>query len=414
MSKTLFIMFYFPPFERVGGRRWAKHIKYLQRQNMDFVVLAGDYTGYSPWINDIETYKNKIERIPVTVYYPYYKQKLPNGIFDKIRWKWSYYSTKRAEENYPGNFWDDSRGYEDMFLKKARDIIKREGISHVCMSVGPFSYSGVLPKLKKEFKHLKISLDCRDYWNDGLDAISENKKEYELTKQQEVLNAVDLVLAPNSEMCRYFEQQFKKSTYLLPHCIDEEFQNISTEVNNNYKKDISFLYGGSLYNGMEKYILQLVELLKEIENSGMKACLKIRTMQPGYAAQLKKNGINVEVKPLLPVNEFIHLALGVDILLLFRPDWSPNGFSSKFYEAIALRKPIVYFGPNGEVDQFIKSKKLGFSMNEHTVKEMAKRIIDNKTSGSIPDRTFPLSEHTFEFQTKKLVDLWNTYYNFEN
>jgi len=117
-------MFYFPPFERVGGRRWAKHIKYLQRQNMDFVVLAGDYTGYSPWINDIETYKNKIERIPVTVYYPYYKQKLPNGIFDKIRWKWSYYSTKRAEENYPGNFWDDSRGYEDMFLKKARD--KRE------------------------------------------------------------------------------------------------------------------------------------------------------------------------------------------------------------------------------------------------------------------------------------------------
>jgi len=137
-------------------------------------------------------------------------------------------------------------------------------------------------------------------------------------------------------------------------------------------------------------------------------------MQPGYAAQLKKNDINVEVKPLLPVNEFIHLALEVDILLLFRPDWSPNGFSSKFYEAIALRKPIVYFGPNGEVDQFIKSKKLGFSMNEHTVKEMAKRIIDNKTSGSIPDRTFPLSEHTFEFQTKKLVDLWNTYYNFEN
>lgn len=414
MPKTLFIMFYFPPFERVGGRRWAKHIKYFQRQNKEFVVLAGDYIGYSPWTKDIKSYSNKIERIPVTVYYPYFKKKLPNSILDKIRWKWSYYSNKRAEENYPGNFWDDSRGYEDRFLEKARVIIKREDISHVCMSVGPFSYSEILPKLKKEFKHLKITLDYRDYWNDGWDALPEKKKEYEFTKQKEVLNAVDLVLAPNSEMCGHFETQFKKNTYLLPHCIDEEFLNISTEVNNNSKIDISFLYGGSLYNGMEKYILQLVELLKEIENSNRKVSFKIRTMQPGYADQLKKSGIKVEVKPLVPVNEFIHLALDSDILLLFRPDWSPNGFSSKFFEAIALRKPIVYIGPNGEVDQFIKSKKLGFSFNDHTVKEMAKLIIDNKTSGSIPDKTFSLTEYSFEYQTKKLLERWNVYYKNEN
>lgn len=412
MPKTLFVMFYFPPFARVGGRRWAKHIKYLQRLKKDFLVLAGDFSGYSPWTNDIETYKNKIERIPVSVYYPFFKQKLPIGLLEKFRWKLSYYSNKRMEDKYLGNFWDDSRGYENKFYEKAKEIIKKEQITHLCMSIGPFSYSEILPKLKDEFKHLKITLDYRDYWHDSLDAISHEKRNTELNKQNNVLSAVDLVLAPNKEMCDYFKSNFKKNVFLLPHCIDEDFQNIKPERKINSGTDLIFLYGGSLYGNMEKYILQLIELLTEIENLGKKVSLKIRTMQPGYREQFDKSGLTIDVKPLLPVNEFIQLALQSDIVVLFRPDWSPNGFSSKFYEAIALRKPLVYIGPKGEVDMFIKNKKLGFSLNDSSVKDLAKLIIENEVIHQIPDISYPLHEHTFEYQTEKLVEFWNSYYKF--
>ena len=59
-ANSLFILFYFPPFARVGGRRWAKYLKYLYRQNHNFKVLAGDYKTTSPWDKDITEYESRI------------------------------------------------------------------------------------------------------------------------------------------------------------------------------------------------------------------------------------------------------------------------------------------------------------------------------------------------------------------
>jgi len=61
-NKVLIISYYFPPFQRVGGRRWAKHAKFLYKKGVDFKVLTGLYYGDSPWSSDIEEFENKIDQ----------------------------------------------------------------------------------------------------------------------------------------------------------------------------------------------------------------------------------------------------------------------------------------------------------------------------------------------------------------
>src|SRR5476651_2626409 len=87
-NKLLVISYYFPPFKRVGGRRWAKHVKYLNRLGFNTFVLAGEFlNSTSPWDNDIVEYADKITRVPITIYYPYFKRILPKNIAQKIVWK---------------------------------------------------------------------------------------------------------------------------------------------------------------------------------------------------------------------------------------------------------------------------------------------------------------------------------------
>lgn len=411
MQNTLFIMFYFPPFARVGGRRWAKHIKYFKKQNENFLVLAGDYKESSPWDKDIETYKDKITRIPIYVYYPYFKQILPSNVIEKIKWKISFWNNNILEKRYKGNFWDDSRGYENDFLTKAIEIIKANKINHICLSVGPFSHSIILPEIKKQFPEIKITLDFRDYWEDSLNGLSEKNKKLEKEKSFNVIKAADLILAPNSEMCNFYTTNYSKKTYCLPHCIDEDFLNYKKTLNQKVdNKTLIFLYGGNLYDRLEKYINEFVSVVKQIEKLGYKVFLKILTAQANYDSILKQNNINFSVSEQLPTGKFIDEALKSDVLLLFRPDWSPNGFSTKFFESLALRKPILYFGPNGDVNNYLQNHQLGFSMLNNTHSQLASQIIDNLTSADIPNKNYSLDNHTFEFQTKKLINFWNSFY----
>lgn len=410
-TKILFILFYFPPFNRVGGRRWAKHIKYFQKFGEYFHVLAGDYVTSSPWDNDIVTYKDKITRIPISIYYPFYKKILPTNLLQKVKWILSLWYNKKLENDYKGNFWDDSRTYEKQFYDKAKKIILTDKITHICLSVGPFSYAILLTLLKKEFPDLKITIDFRDYWEDSFVGLTPEKIKGEKEKLNQVMDNVDLILAPNSEMCNYYKDKYKKNVYCLPHCIDEEYLNINVaEIKNSNNKDFIIIYGGALYSNMEKGILQLIDVIKNIEVKGYSVKLKIFTMQPNYVDLFVSYKINFTINQNLPTLGFINEVVNSDLLVLFRPDWSPNGFSTKFFEYAACRKPMLYLGPKGEVNKFVLENKLGYTLDGKNTDEMVKELLENRKTKSIPDIEFDLKPHTFEFQTKKLIQFWNNYY----
>ena len=83
---VLLISFYFPPYNRVGGRRWAKHCKYLKREGFNINVLCKNFeNSTSSWDKDTFEYKKSITRIKLQeIKTPYFKKELPKTILSKI------------------------------------------------------------------------------------------------------------------------------------------------------------------------------------------------------------------------------------------------------------------------------------------------------------------------------------------
>jgi hypothetical protein len=80
LKKAVVINFTLPPYPGIGGRRWAKFCKYLNREGVDLYLIAAHRAsvGYSPWLNDTLEYKEKIHFINPA--YPKILGTIPNGI----------------------------------------------------------------------------------------------------------------------------------------------------------------------------------------------------------------------------------------------------------------------------------------------------------------------------------------------
>ncbi|MGZ3861837.1 MAG: hypothetical protein ACXVPN_07705 [Bacteroidia bacterium] len=408
---TLVISFYFPPFNRVGGRRWAKHLKYFKQQGENFHVLCGKFEGKSPWDNDTIEYRDQITQVPVHINYPYFKKTLPKNIFQKVYWKLSLNYWHFREKKSKGSFWDDSNGSERNFLEAAVKLIHEKKTNHVLLSVGPFHYSAILIELRKKFPDLKITIDYRDYWEDELHNLTEKQKEYEEGLQQSVLDSVNLVITPNEEITTYFRaKKTMKNVYTLPHCYDPADVATFSEIKKQTGEVKSFLYGGALYNRMNNYMQLYSRFIKANEDEGTRTLTRIFTSQPGYKELLNEVGVNYTMNKYLGVNEYFGQITQSDFILMFRPDWSPNAFSSKYYELLAFRKPILYFGPEGDVSRHLEENNLGLHFSEQNFSEQLARFRHYLKNGGIPDIRYDLNQHTFGFQTKKLTDYLKTIY----
>lgn len=407
--KTLFICFYFPPFNRVGGRRWAKYLKYFANDQEDFYVLAGDYKTKSNWDNDIIGYENRITRIPVIIKYPYHKRKLPENFIQKIGWKLSYLFWDLKDKYYKGNFWDDTVGYEEKFYNEAVRLIEKHGIQQILITLGPFKISTILLELKKKFPDLKIVIDYRDRLEDSFTNLSESKIAEEQALQKKVLEKADLVLSPYNYMQKYYSEKFNISSFLLPHCYDEyDFTELKFNANREKEeKELKFVYGGSLYLGLDEELKSFFLLQKRISAMGFKPITNLYVPQKGYEDIIVKSETNTNLLPVLPLKSYYNEILNSDFALVFRPKWSNDNFSSKFFELIRLGKPILYVGEESEVSRFIENNNLGFVLSKLNNEDAINQMLSKVESGQIPDKHYVVEKHSFEKSALDLIKILN-------
>lgn len=405
-TNLLVISFYFPPFKRVGGRRWAKHVKYLNRSGENVFVLTGEFSNStSPWDDDILEYNDKITRLTLKpAYKPYFETTLPKNLSDKIRWKLSYHIWNVRKKFLTGNFADASLPNKQIFFETAKSIITKNNISTVILSVGPFAYSRVLIDLKKEFKNIKCIIDYRDPWEESISDLTAAQQKKELDDQLNVLKAVDLVLTVNEDISNNIRNINKKVKVItLPHCVDEDFLKISTAIKSETKNEsLKFIYGGELYGGLEQEMRNFVDFF-DLFSKEVKQNCKADFYSPYFSYETILNN-KVGLNPMLLKEEYQTTLSNSDFILLFKSPLSTEAFfSSKFYEMLCLRKPLLFFGKKGLVSDFIEKHKLGFHIQKNNLQEMISAIIENMTTKKIPAVGYDLQQHSFEFHTKKLV-----------
>lgn len=404
----LIISYFFPPNNKVGGRRWAKFGKYLSQKDYNISVLCVDlpFTGNCPWEKDINSYKNKVYRIPYIEHRPYYRvNKAPANISGKLKYRVSLYKEKYFPEKSHGDTLDVSRKYGKDLIAKATQIIEQNNINTVIISGGPFHWCYEAISLKNKFTNLNFLLDLRDFWTGGetyrlLDQV--DKKEEDRKELICIANS-NHIFSPAERIIRFLKDKYPSYTNKiteLPHAYDiDEIPNL-TESRIFEENEISFAYGGILYPKMEKGINRSIELLQNIKTKGFKVKLDIYTFDRSYEDLFKNAGLsdNVQYHESIAPNELFKKFVNTDYLLQLRAGESQEQHfkSTKFYELIALRRPIIYFGPKGDVGDFIDSNKLGFDSN-NDLEIITNSIIENKKHKLIPDPQFDISK--FEFGT---------------
>ena len=396
---VLVVSFYFPPYQKVGGRRWAKHCKYLKRENVDFKVLAGNFAGRSPWENDVKSYASKITRIEILKEkILYHKKKLPDNIFQKIVWKSSLLFWEFKKRWLKGDFNDPSKSYVRSFYTKAKSIIQAENINTVILSVGPFAYSKIFPLLKSDFPKVKFVIDFRDYWEDVFVWLNKAQVDCEVRVQQEVINSVDLILSPNKEMQEYYSNTFNKPSFLLPHCVDTD--DVISGKHNKIDNKLKLIYGGAFYDNIGESIKLIKEFTEDLSKH-TEVEVDFFVSVKGYEKELEHKLINRF--DFIDSIDYFTKVVECDYVILILPQNRANAMSSKFFELIAFRKPILYFGDKGSVSDFIINNKLGFHITLNNIESQVRSVLENEKSQTIPNLNYNISKHTFEYQTKELI-----------
>jgi hypothetical protein len=411
-KNILILSYFFPPCNKVGGRRWAKFGKYLSMDGYNVHVLSVNipFSGKCPWEKDIRSYQENITRLPYIEHRPYYRiNKSPATLAGKIKYRLSLYNEKLFSKRNSASS-DISLRYGKILLEKASQIIEEKKIQTVIVTGGPFHWCYESFQLKKKFPALNFLLDLRDFWTGGELYIPLDKeaKAEEDRKELECVKLASYVTTPAERIADFLKNkypQFAGKIITLPHAYDAEELPSNASPKDTNDQMISFAYGGIMYSRMEASIEKLINFLKELIDSGKKVNLDIYTFDNTYKELFSKAGLDsvVQYHPSIPPSELFNKFLAKDYLLQLRAGESQEQHfkSTKFYELIALRRPVIYFGPEGDVSEFISENKLGFSGNT-PVKELAKTVIGNKKTKAIPDMNFDVSQFEFKTVTKRL------------
>lgn len=368
-------------------------------------VLAGNFNGRSPWDKDINEYSEGITRVDLLIEkQPYHLQKLPVNWREKLLWKTSLLIWEWKKKRLTGNYRDASRINTEAFYQKAIELILNECPAIVILSVGPFAYSSLLIRLREQFPSISYVLDYRDYWEDDFIGLTKAQIEFETAEQQEVIKSIDLILCPNEEMKIYYSK-FGKPVHVLPHCIDEEdIANIVTvnRLGVNLKRNtIHLIYGGAFYSGLTEVLKEITDFIsilskQRVVNASFYVSVK------GYEEQLNHPAIKRE--GFIELDDYFKRVVEADYVLLVLPVQRRNAKSSKFYELVALKKPILYFGPEGEVSDFIIKHNLGYHIKRDLFKQQVEEILSNLNTRMVPS-SYEITQNTFAYNTTKLINL---------
>lgn len=406
-KNILLISYIFPPHYGIGGRRWAKHAKALTQIGYTVYVITSPnpYKQDSLWNKDVQDNpKIVISEIPSN--YPFVLLKTSLNFFEKVLYKfWITILSVLTKRNY----FDRSLFWNKNMLQKANELIKKHKIKNVICTGGPFGTMYYATILKKQNKDIFLINDLRDPWtwapNWGFPSLTKSRmKEEELIEQLMVFNS-DVVTVPTEGLKNFLSNKYpdhiSKFT-LIPHVYDED-EIIYKEKNKTGKTRL--IYYGSIYEGIENLFEQFFKFLKENKNYILDIysdnLTKLNTLNSNY----QLDNVN-SYNSLSPKELFIKFQ-NYDYVLLINPEYNKNNISTKYYEIIYTRTPIILISPEGIATDFITNNRLGVSLIcEKSSVELSK--LSEKLASLNYNFNFDISDMSLKSVTNKISAILET------
>lgn len=418
MKKVLIISYFYPPCNLTSGQRvlsWAQNLKNF---------------GYHPiiitrsWNNPIQNLKDILipsgtdivheQNDTHEVYYLPYKASYRDRYYVKHHGSQLQQLSKvfTAVNLVSENFNVKSIPHHNIYDFARSYLIQNNDVQTVIVSGNPFNLFQFGYLLKKEF-NINWIADYRDDWN-----TNELKKKYKFLIGALQLHSEKKWLSNAycfTTVSEYYKQKIEKLVgkpgYVLAN--GYEFEGVKESKVSSDKFVIT--YNGSLYpaQDLESFISVIVQLIKE----GFK---EIFVEFPGAAFdkqqeyRLKKltETISSHVHIMLRIErtEVLAMQQNSDVLLMLSYTNLKGIPSSKLYEYIGLRKPILVFPNDFDViESTLKDTGLGFTCDNRqqlydTLKDMlVKKREGHKLLGEINENA--IDSYSRKSQVKKLADI---------
>ena len=390
------VSYTFPPSTEIGGRRWAKFSKHLVQSGHEVTVICANNV-----INQ-EFYEKEFPGIDVKVLPKCYPDWL-SGVTKSLREKLLYLIYTRIVSHLTKqNLFDRGYAWKKTMLTELENVHHKKPIDVMVVTGAPFSllYYGSLFKMR--YREIQYVVDFRDPWTwgsyYGIPTLSSIKKKYQDLSEYKTMEVCDMVCYPIENMGVVLKEKypaFSSKLYLLPHAYDpDKFPSFSKE-----EKREGFIYGGTLYDGIEKYIKELAEIVMANPNSGFKWDIYSGTNYPLINSDFA-NG-SIQKHSFITEEQLFQKITKSAAYLVFFPNTDKDLISTKFFEIIYTQTPIVYIGDEGDVGKFIRDNRLGV----HILPENMKRDLPKYLSGNVPFEKdyFDVTQYTFSSVTEKFL-----------
>lgn len=412
MAKNFLIAcFDFPPNSGIGGRRWAKFAKALALDGHHVHVIKADpVKGDQPsgWMDELNHQNISIHSLPRV--YPREISHGPRNTWEKLKYRMNIRRLRRKEKGTP---FDVAIGWDKYFAKKAEQLIQNHGITSMIATGAPFNLLYYAAEVKQKYPKLRFLADYRDPWinapNYGMRNLNEEQLKAEQSKQNFIFEQADVVTCPNE----FLLEEIRNSATIEPrtrfevlaHSYDEDdVQTYLTKAAEpSSTASLRLVYGGSLYLGLEKEFALLEKSVTRFNTAASQPIeLRIFTPHAQYKSYFEGIGDHLHFSGVIGKSIF-HEINHASAVLIFLADHNKDYLTTKFFEFLPFRKPIMYFGPSGHVSRFIESNRLGSIIRSSDDFE---RMMTALASGTYTfNAEFSLEALTLRKRTRELVKL---------
>ncbi len=380
MKKVLIISYFFPPCNLTAANRIESWQNYLHEFDVYPIIITRNWTGAE--LTEFQRLENSegdntIQNEQFEVHSLQYKSNLRDRIFIKGEKNslYKYLSRLLTLINLIGqNFSLKSIPYNNLYYKAEEVLENDKTIETVIISGNPFEqfYFGYL--LKKNFPRVNWIADYRDDWSTS-----------ELIRKRSFINKLIHNLEKKSE--KEWLSNASLFTSVSPHYVEKisRFINKKGEVLfNGFNLDLlekesqtgnnNFLitYNGSLYEtqNIESFIIALKKVIDQYKDK-----IEIKLLFPGleYDNTQFKRIINLLsgyekyywTSNRITKNEVIELQIKSDLLLMVAHENIKGVPSSKIFEYIGLRKPILLCPSDNDIlKEIVESVEFGSIAND--------------------------------------------------
>jgi len=415
--QILLFCYRFPPNPGIGGRRWAKFAKELARREITVHTVCVEpdakYTATSAWQSDVRSDRIHIHFMPRRFPAAFDRQFFGSlSMFDRIQirvWRKLLPFITRGSPLDRTVFWRS--GVREL----TKRLVDEHGIRTVIATGAPFRYMVFLAEMRADGEIAQLLCDFRDPWVEaqayGMCGLSTADARHEADFEAKVYRHADYLMAPNQYLIRDqkcdFEQPERR--VILRHPYDPD--DILTEGGPAPSGGaIKLTYAGGLYHGLEPALEGLASGLGRIrmENPALFCRIECIFYTPDHTYSSLFSGVSeaVEFRETIPAKAVMAELQASTYTIFLTAEHTKNWKTTKYAELLAIGRPILTFGPKGELAQDIEYYQVGHALKPESIPERLAELLARSTP-----QTAPPSEYIKAFSlasvTDELIELFN-------